>query len=193
VDDDLGEIMPFGLRSASLGDGEERLPVSLSALLGLQGASDVAVPAMSRDRRAFVPATHTAERGVAMERERSLSQDGTEDGPPSARGVPYRPRIGRGSGRGLTPPHGSNSGDRGSGSGSSDHRAGRYSFTRPGSNFEDEEPLLFAMSDFGIGHQSRRSLEDGRGGAGASAPDRGGDGGGPSRRGSRRGGGPAWA
>jgi autophagy-related protein 13 len=64
----------------------------------------------------------------------------------------------------------------------------RFSFNRnyvsPSSNFEDDEPLLFAMSDFGV---SRRSLEEGRRGSlGGGEPVGGGGNGGGSRRGSNR-------
>lgn len=147
MDDDSGEILPFGMRSASLGDGEERPHVSLSALLALQEGSDVAVPAAHRHERAFGPEPGRADGGVPMDRQQSCSHEGpADDRPPSARGIPYRLRVGRGSG-------------------SSDQRGGRYSFPRPLSHFEDEEPLLFAMSDFGTGPHSRRSLEEGRGGS----------------------------
>jgi len=183
LDDDLGDVLPFGMRSASLdGGGEERAPLSLSALLGLQEASDVAVPVISRHERSFDPAPETGNEAAEMTRQCSSSQEGREEErPASARGFPYRPRIG-GGGRGHTPPQGS-SGSLvgGSGSGSSDQRGGR--FTRPTSTFEEDEPFLFAMSDLGTGQQSRRSIEESRGG---------GDSGSSSRRGGKRGGGPTW-
>jgi autophagy-related protein 13 len=184
LDDELGEVLPFGLRSASMGDGEEREPLSINALLGMQeGPSGTRVD--SGDATASIP----------MSRQRSSDQDGREeDRPPSARGFPYRPRLGRGSGRGSTPPQGSStpmSGDRGSAPGGAapDGRGARNSFTRPPSTLEDDEPLLFAMSDFGHLQQSRRSIEDGRGGSGATGTsERGGtDSASSSRRSSRRG------
>ena len=188
LDDDLGDNLPFGMRSASLGDGEERPPLSLSALLGLQESSDVAVPAAPHHDQEFAPAPNPGEGGESMARQCSSSQEGRDDDrSESARGFAYRPRIGRGSGRGYTPPHGSSgslAGDRGSGSGSSDQRGGRYSFARPVSNFEEEEPLLFAMSDFGAGQQGRRSVEEARGGGDSGTAS--------SRRGARRGG-QTWA
>lgn len=62
---------------------------------------------------------------------------------------------------------------------SSIRTSGRYSFSsRPASTFEDEEPLLFAMSDFdaaaaaggqGQGQGGRRSREDLRGGGGGGS------------------------
>lgn len=185
-EDNIGDILPFGLRSASLGGGEEREPLSLSALLAMQDDAGVALPMLG-------PANNPAGAAVDMARQRSSSSqdDRNCDGSGSTRGAPYRPRIGRGSGRGQTPPHGSSTslaGDRGSGSGSSDQRGGRYSFPRSSHTFEDEEPLLFAMSELGSAQQQgRRSLEDGRRGSVAAGSDVGGSGDNISRRGSRRG------
>ena len=180
-EDNLGDILPFGLRSASLGGGEEREPLSLSALVALQEDSGVGVPMLGQ-------ANNSAAAGVDMTRQRSSSSqdDRQYDGAGTTRGAVYRPRIGRGSGRGQTPPHGSSTslvGDRGSGSGSSDQRGGRYSFPRSSANFEDEEPLLFAMSELGSAQHGRRSLEDGRRGS----SDTGGSGEAASRRAIRRG------
>ena len=193
-EDDLGEIFPFGMRSASLGADlgtDDRPQLSLSALLRLQEGSAAAMPNSEGQEPSYGPANNPAENNSrAIDRNQPSSLEGREEtGSLPLRGG-YRPRIGRGSGRGLTPPHGSMSslGDRGSGSASSDQRGGRYSFTRPTSTFEEEEPLLFAMSDFGAGQQSRRSTEEPRGGSSAGASDRGGgDSGASSRRGSRRG------
>jgi autophagy-related protein 13 len=181
LDDDLADIMPFGNRSASLGGGEDRQPLSLSALVGLQDTADATAPVTSRRERTFEPALESGDGSASMARQCSSSQEGREeDAPISTRGLSYRPRIG-GGGRGHTPPHGSSGslvGDRGSGSNSSDQRGGRYSFARPASNFEEEEPFLFAMSDLGVtGQQTRRSTDEGRGG---------GDSGSSSRRGTRR-------
>jgi len=184
IDDDLGDVLPFGMRSASLDGGAERPPLSLSALLGLQEASDVAVPVISRHEQSFDPTPDPSNEATTMVRQCSSSQEGHEDERPiSARGFPYRPRIG-GGGRGQTPPQGSSGSlGGGSGSGSSDQRGGRY-FGRPPSNLDEEEPFLFAMSDLGTGPQSRRSVEESRGG---------GDSGSSSRRGGgKRGGGQTW-
>lgn len=179
------EYFPFGMRSASLGV-DDRPPVGLGALGGthegdVPDESGVVVPSVEARESAF--ASHfDAERS---NRPQSSSLEHREEaGSLQTRVTHYRPRIGRGSGRG-TPPQASSSSfaERGSVSGSSDHRGSRTSFTRPPSNFEDEEPLLFAMSDFGATHQPHRSLEENRGG------ERGGsDSGSSSRRGSRRGG-----
>ena len=195
VEDDLGEMFPFGMRSASLGadlSTDDRPQLSLSALLRLQEGSAAAIPNPEAPEPLCGPINNPEEDSAgAVGHHRSSSPEGREDtGSLPLRGA-YRPRIGRGSGRGLTPPHGSISslGDRVSGSGSSDQRGGRYSFTRPASTFEEEEPLLFAMSDFGAVQQSRRSIEEPRGGSSAGASERGAsDSGASSRRGSRRGG-----
>ena len=187
IDDEL-DIYNYGLRSASLG-ADERPHLSISALAGLQEGSAEVLPNVANQGPPFRPIANQEECSSApMTCQQSSSLEGREDtGSLPQRGLSYRPRIGRGSGRGHTPPHGSQSSlvDRGSGSGSSDHRGGRYSYTRPVSTFEEEEPLLFAMSDFGAIHQSRRSLEEARGGSSAGTSDR--DSGASSRRGSRRG------
>ena len=180
-DENLGDILPFGIRSASLGGADEREPLSLSALLAMQEESGAAVPILG-------PANNPTA-GVDMNRQRSSSSQDERnyDGSGPTRAVPYRPRIARGLGRGHTPPHGSSSslaGDRGTESGGSDQRSGRYSFPRSSHNFEDEEPLLFAMSELGTAQQGRRSLEDGRRGSTATGSDGGET---ASRRGSRRG------
>ena len=192
-DDD--EIFPFGMRSASLGV-DDRPQLSLSALAGLHSSaahdeSAVAVLSVEQRESAFGPLynpDHSSNRSMSGQKPSSL--EGRDDaGSMLTRGSPYRPRIGGGSGRGSTPPQGSSSSlaERGSRSGSSDHRGGRYSFSRPSSTFEEEEPLLFAMSDFDTAQQSRRSLEEARGGSRAGIKD-GSDSGTSSRRGSRRGG-----
>jgi autophagy-related protein 13 len=194
VDDDLGDL-PFGAhRSISLG-ADDREPPSLSALLGLQTSEDVASPPSPSPPRLLQPAPHISEAAV-MSRQPSPSLDGA-DAPSAPRGFgstnsPYRPRIGRSGGRGLTPPQtGSYSSLNASGS---ERGSGRQSFTRTAGAFEldDENELLFDMSEIGR-DQSRRSIEDPR----AMGPSnserggydsgRGGDSGSSSRRGSRRG------
>ncbi|KAH0536930.1 hypothetical protein FGG08_006232 [Glutinoglossum americanum] len=209
VEDDANDIFPFGMRSASMGDDrstldDDRPPLSLSALLGLREASEQAMPAPEGRERTLQPAANLEDAGLPMARQRSTSSlESREDGTQLPRGSttgsassPYRPRLaGRTSGRGYTPPHTSYSslpGDRFGGSGTSERPSGgRYSFSRPTSHIEEDEPLLFAMSE--IGHQSRRSLEEGRqGGAGGGGGGSAGLGGGDSaparpRRGSRPG------
>lgn len=183
VEDDLGDL-PFGVhRSISLGAGD-REPPSLSALLGQ--TTENAASGSSRSPTRLQPAPHISESSEAMCREpsSSLEQNETEV-PQVSRGVPagstnspYRPRLGRMGGRGVTPPQtGSYSSllERGSASGS-ERGGGRYSFTRAAGPYEpDDEPLLFDMSEIGR-DQSRRSLEDPRGGGnlGTSSSERGG-------------------
>ncbi|KAF6230797.1 hypothetical protein HO173_010913 [Letharia columbiana] len=179
------EIFPFGMRSASLGV-DDRPPVSLGALAGMHEGdvpdeSAVAVPSVETRESAF-GSPFDAERGNRPQP--SSFEHREEAGSLQTRAAPYRPRIGRGSGRGTPPQNSASSlAERGSVSGSSDHRGSRSSFPRPPSNFEDEEPLLFAMSDFGATQQSHRSLEENRGGERGSS-----DSGASSRKGSRRGG-----
>lgn len=195
VEDDFGDMFPFGLRSASLG-ADDRPQLSLSALadlVRLQEGSAVDDPTAEDpsavdEGQMYGPMPNPNNDNESMVRQQSSSLEGRVDNPVlPLRGLSYRPRIGRGSGRGETP-HGSLSslGDRGSGSESSDQRSRRYSSSRPSNHFEDGEPLLFAMSDFGAVQQSRRSVEEARGGYSGGASDRG-DSGASSRRGSRRG------
>ena len=198
VDDDFGDIFPFGLRSASLGT-DDRPQLSLSALadlVRLQEGSAVEDPtaedpSVINEGQIYGPMPNPNDATGRMTQPQSSSLEGRGDASAQPlRGVPYRPRIGRGSGRGQTPPQGSLSslGDRGSGSESSDQRSRRYSSSRPSNHLEDGEPLLFAMSDFGTAQQSRRSLEESRAGYSGGVSDRGGgDSGASSRRGSRRG------
>ena len=184
------EVFSFGLRSASVGVDAERPPLSPEALAAYPGGQphdepDSAASNIEQQDSTYGPAFDTTEPcDVPTQHRSSGSRD--EPGAFLLRGGPYRPRIGRrSSGRGNTPPQGSSSSlmERSSASGSSHDRGGRYNTSRPVSNFEDEEPLLFAMGDLA---QSRRSLEDARAG---SASERGGvDSGASSRRGSRRGG-----
>ena len=183
------EDFPFGQRSASLGVDAERPPLSPGTLAGylishVQDESEVTAFNTEQQDSAFGPTFDTTESSGPAANEQ-LPSNRDVPGASPFRGGPYRPRIGpRGSGRGDTPSQGSSSSlvERGSASGSSLDRGGRYSTSRPTSHFDDEEPLLFAMGDLA---QSRRSLEDAR----ASNPERGGaDSGASSRRGSRRGG-----
>ncbi|MCJ1309823.1 autophagy protein 13 [Agyrium rufum] len=220
--------LPYGMRSASLGDGEERPPLSLSALLGLHESSDVAVPEVEQRSQPFEfpPLSSPCQaESVTMERQRSDDLDVREDERPSLprRGIsgpsdvrltsatgamvspPYRSglriyRGGSGTGRGATPlpslgiasTTGGGPAERGGGSGSGNSsfdqgRAGRYSFSRPTPpNFEEDEPLLFAMSDLKAAREGReggRSVDEGRGEIGSEGGDHSPGG---SRRGSTR-------
>ena len=158
------------MRSAGLGL-EDRPPPSRSALIGLYEDSNrdetaVGNPSVDNHPTLGPPLVLDQPSGQPMERQRSSEGQDSNTSPYSKRGGVYRPHLGRGHWRGDTPPQGSSSSlvDRASaGSGSSDQRGGRYSFSRPTSTFEDEEPLPFAMSGFDTVTQSRRSREDLRG------------------------------
>ncbi|KAI9736548.1 MAG: autophagy protein 13 [Claussenomyces sp. TS43310] len=201
VDEEIGDL-PFGVhRSISLG-ADDREPPSLNSLLGLGQTSDDAAGSETGER-ALQPAPRIDESSTSLARQ--LQE--RDDGPQVPRGLtpgsinaPYRPRIGRMGGRGVTPPqagsYASLPTDRGSGSGMSDRPGSRYSFSRPSGVYEaEDEPLLFDMSEIGRDH-SRRSLEEARGGGGVGQGSsdrvgfdggRGADSGSSSRRGSRRG------
>ena len=186
LDEDFGDIFPFGQRSTSLG-ADERPPLSLSALIGLHDTHTVTLPSAGQQEQDFGPLPQTECINAApMAHQPSAIVEGPEEtGSVPSRPLSYRPRPVRGAGRGLTPPQGSVSSlERASGSGSSDHRGGRHSYRGTSNTGEDDEPLLFAMSDFGAVHQSRRSLEEARAGSSAGTSERGG---GESRTGSRRG------
>ena len=173
---------PFDTRSASL-DVDDRPPPSRSALIGMQGednhppTSAIDNPSVdSRPAFAPYPASNRpgSQGGASMERQRSSEEQGSSY---SRRGFPYRPHLGRG--RGDTPPQGSSSslverGSHTSSEGPGRRGSGRYSFSRPTSTFEDEDNLLFAMSDFDTVQQSRRSREDLRGVEPTRGPRRGG-------------------
>lgn len=175
---------PYGLRSASLGV-DDRPQLSLNTTAGFQDSSALALPRARGAAPSFERSSNPDESSssVPMTRQPSSSLEGREEiGSIPRRALTYRPRLGRAGGIGHTSPHGSSSSlaDRGARSGSSDQRGGRYSYSRPPSTFEEDEPLLFAMSDFGAIQQSRRSLEEARGGGDSTASSRVG-----SKRGAR--------
>ncbi|KAL1982098.1 hypothetical protein VTN96DRAFT_1753 [Rasamsonia emersonii] len=204
-DDD--EIFPFGMRSVSLG-AEERSHLSLSALLRQQEFEntttnpdqpcpdaqqpssineDSANPGAvgSGPTAASTSSNHPYQARFSHSRGRGSSggpqsHSSTSSSYPRGSAIPShlaeRERDREGSASG------SNSGNsmadirRGTGHRSSSGR----STAPPTTSFEEDEPLLFAMSDFGI---SRRSLEEGR--RSSVGAESGGNSGG-SRRGSGR-------
>lgn len=191
-------------RSVSLGD-TDREPPTLSSLRGLGPVSGEESSSSGARERILQPAPELQE-PPSLTHQFEQAQD-AEEGPQPPRGLvtgsvnaPYRPRIGRVSGRGVTPPQGGSytslrDRDSGSGSNMSERPGSRYSFTRPVVD-NDDEPLLFDMSEIGRGQDSRRSLEEARGGYGGAGSlserggydaIRGGESGSSSRRGSRRG------
>ncbi|KAJ1324823.1 autophagy-related protein 13 [Microdochium nivale] len=175
-------------RSVSLGTND-REPPSMSALLGRNMASgddgeEEVSPALQP------PADIIATESPSVPGSGSASEE-RETRPPGGlysgySGSPYGRRYGSSAGRGATPPQ------SGSGSlaGSSTGRYGRgYVRAQPASGFgapggapgdePEEEPLLFDMSEINR-DQSRRSIEEGRGGGSlgsGSASDRGATGG----------------
>jgi autophagy-related protein 13 len=178
ADDEMGDFF-FGMRSMSLGGADDRPPLSLSALLRRQD-QDNPVSRPRPQEEEGVPPTDEPSPADAVTESRS-------SGPPSSpAGQSYQPRFphphvrgstgrpqSRGSvssslGRGSALPsyvrdrERETGNDSGSNSGFSTTvgRRGshRFSFTR-NANFDEDEPLLFTMSDFGA---SRRSLEDAR-------------------------------
>ncbi len=201
VEDDLGDL-PFGIhRSISLG-ADDREPPSLSSLLNTgRIAGAVASPTSNSPSRLLQPAAHISETSAPMSRQASSSLEAHEFvGPQIPRQTagslnsPYRHKFSRNVGRGMTPPHGGSSSslvDRGSGS---ERTSGRHSLTRGMGIYEaDDEPLLFQMSEIGRDN-SRRSIEEVRGGTNTGISERGGfeglrggDSGSSSRRASRRG------
>lgn len=201
VEEDLGDL-PFALqnvhRSISLGADDREAP-SLSALLGLgQAAENEAGVSSPSPCRILQPAPHITDSAAMADANESDAPQVSRGFSAGSANSPYRPRLGRMGGRGVTPPQtGSYSSliERGSGSGTSERAGGgRHSFTRTAGTYEtDDEPLLFDMSELGR-DQSRRSLEEPRGGGSIGTSDRagydsgrGGDSGSSSRRGSRRG------
>ncbi|KAL8715775.1 MAG: hypothetical protein Q9220_000442 [cf. Caloplaca sp. 1 TL-2023] len=163
VEDDF----PYGMRSASLGGADDRPQLSLSALLQLQEGTVHTNPDAGADQRPFRPLPPSVDGGDSIPMTRQQSGDDNTTAQSDRRPTPYRSRIGQrvaDTTAGHTPPYGSTS---------------YSSFPRPTSTFEEDEPLLFAMSDFGTTQQQqqgRKSLESGPGSGNSS------------RRGSRRGG-----
>ncbi|EER23799.1 hypothetical protein CPC735_051690 [Coccidioides posadasii C735 delta SOWgp] len=195
VEDDLGDFLPFGMRSLSLG-AEDRSTLSLSELV--------------RQQESSVPASDTNALQQQNQKDTRTGQSIVDESPSRIDDVPgtssprqYQPRFAHGRGRGSfhhLQPHVSaasslgrassipnvtdadregyiGSGNNGGTAVPADTRRGsshRFSFNRhlgTPANMDEDEPLLFAMSDFGA---SRRSLEEGRKGATTAGADHGG-------------------
>lgn len=191
AEEDIGEL-PFGIhRSISLGADDREAP-SLSALLSLGQPAEVTSP--SSPSRILQPAPEISESAAqplsALEVQDAFATQAARGQSAGSMNAPYRPRLGRSGGRGVTPPQtGSYSSliDRASGSDTSGRGggSGRHSFTRTAGQYEnDDEPmLLFQMSEIGR-DSSRRSIEEPRGGGSAGQNAETGPG---SKRSSRRG------
>ncbi|CAJ2505162.1 Uu.00g125560.m01.CDS01 [Anthostomella pinea] len=179
---------PDAHRSLSLG-AEEREAPSLSVLLGRGIEAEANAAA---ELPVLQPPADIRESGLADTDGQGSSSVEREIRPPGGlfsglSSSPYGRRYGSSAGRGVTPPH--------SGSGSLVGSSGRYGrgYSRGGTtglgvtgastDEAEDEPLLFDMSEINR-DQSRRSLEEGRGGGSTgSGGDRGGY---DSARGSRR-------
>ncbi|WEW58163.1 autophagy protein 13 [Emydomyces testavorans] len=187
IEDDFGDFLPFGMRSISLG-AEERSPLSLSELVRQQDRMNSTSAANSSQQNQPETSVEQSTTNDSSSKHDPIS--GTSF--PRQYQPRFAHARGRGSfsyspshtsitsslGRGSALPNlidterdgyagsGSNSGS----SATPDTRRGsghRFSFNRHlgvASNVDEEEPLLFAMSDFGV---SRRSLEEGRKGGSA--------------------------
>ncbi|KAI9810121.1 MAG: autophagy protein 13 [Phylliscum demangeonii] len=159
IEDETGDLLPYGMRSASLG-AHERPPLSLSALLGLHDASEVASsPREGADRVRVRAGDGGDQQSEPMSRRSSSSS--LSQAPNASRDI-YDGALRSAYG----PPRGSGGGSGGGGRGTVDRpRSGRDSYSRLGA-YDEDEPLLFAMSEIG-GPSSRRSLEEAHGAAGA--------------------------
>ncbi|KAJ0296384.1 hypothetical protein COL516b_011667 [Colletotrichum fioriniae] len=155
ADDEDGDLAFAANRSISLG-AEDREPPTLSMLLGRQTEAESASrrAAGSLQPTADIPSSGSAEMMRQGSSEGSKPPGGLMAVAPSSSPFGRRRYAGMAStgGRGQTPPQSS----RGSFTGS----IGRYG--RGENDLMDEEPLLFDMSEMDA--QSRRSLEEGRGG-----------------------------
>ncbi|OBR10717.1 Autophagy-related protein 13 [Colletotrichum higginsianum IMI 349063] len=155
VDDDDGDLAFAANRSISLG-AEDREPPTLSMLLGRQAEAESSArrSGTSLQPVSDVPSSGSADMMRQGSSEGSKPPGGLMAVAPSSSPFGRRRYAGMPSsgGRGQTPPQSS----RGSFTGSS----GRYG--RGEHDLMDEEPLLFDMSEMDA--QSRRSLEEGRGG-----------------------------
>lgn len=209
IEDEMGDFFPYGMRSASLGAGDRSSPLSLSALLQQADTVDSATPnaeAPQEPPQEGGDEDNTAENSASIQypdfSSNQESGQSTRTGESLATSTsntqparfPYR--RGRGStsgpasqgsassslGRGTTINAAREAPSAGASTSADNRRGGgqRYSFSRHPTTQEDDEPLLFTMSDFGT---SRRSIEESNRGGGESGSA-------GSRRGSgRRGGG----
>ncbi|KAI9883892.1 MAG: hypothetical protein M1823_004332 [Watsoniomyces obsoletus] len=207
IEDETGDLLPFGMRSASMG-AAERQPLSLSALLGLQETSDVVAMSPPDGPGGAVGHVHRPRPSSRDQSEPMSRQSSSSSQPPRAMAVGlghissrHRARIppnDRGVGHSHSGSHGEGSSSGGVVTGEGrPMSSARYSFSRgvgggPGAGgttvYDEDEPLLFAMSEIG-GPLTRRSLEGGEREGGSAGGNGSGSG---SGRGSRRGGMSPW-
>lgn len=176
VEEDVGDFLPFCTRSISLG-AQERSPPTLSELLQQQVAEPAPVsnaetqndaPVEKKSTTIYSQNNSTAPGQTYQPRfAHYRGRGGSVGGPQSLSSASSS--VGRG--HALPSQLIERDREAGNGSGSNsgismttDTRRGsghRFSFNRhtsqPWNNFDEDEPLLFAMSDFGV---SRRSLEE---------------------------------
>ncbi|EON68596.1 hypothetical protein W97_07854 [Coniosporium apollinis CBS 100218] len=153
------ELDSFGMRSASL-PNDERPDLSLSELLHLHEPSTTAAGAQVQSGDGTVE-TESSDRSRPESRgSRPTSAAGF--GAPGGASLPLRSRLGRPAyaRRGSSSAQGS-SRELGAAGGRS-----RWSFRA--ATADDEEPLLFTMSELENQQGSRRSIEEGRRGRGSS-------------------------
>ncbi|KAF2116272.1 autophagy-related protein 13 [Lophiotrema nucula] len=155
----------FGLRSASLPTEEadrgrdlQRITTANLTSSGLFAQTEMLASAS----RANLPADTLSPPGSRDSMTRPLSTSDL----PAQRGAHATTR-GRG---GLTSHQGGSSTSLTTGGTSSTERPSRYNFSNRSAALDDDEPLLFQMSEIGTG--SRRSLEEGRGGSSAGSGGR---------------------
>ncbi|CAZ83349.1 unnamed protein product [Tuber melanosporum] len=196
--DSLGfdPLVPYGpemRQSASLGS-IDTAPLSMSRLLDLQNASATNLPGTSEsgpearedndrdDAPAFGPIRASQAEGDVprFQQRRTTSHRGTAYSSSGSPGHSSRGRVlSRGRGSSTPPTTGSASSSVGGGTRPSGGRA--FGYTKPGA-YGEEDDLLFTMSDMSGAQQSRRSLDQERGGrdgsTGSSARRRGSRGGG---------------
>lgn len=167
--DDENEL--FGLRSASL-PTDDRPDLSLSELLHIgaqeSASSADAEPDVTREGESSVPDTEPSPQTVMnplTSHARTRSAGAVRAATPS---LAYRTRIQQGAPSDGRRSAASERGDSDSGltSGRSSRVGSRYSFSsRPPANLDDDEPLLFTMSELGA-QGGRRSVEEMRESAG---------------------------
>ncbi|KAK2740517.1 autophagy protein 13 [Onygenales sp. PD_40] len=212
LEDESGDYLPFGMRSLSLG-AEDRSTPSVSALVRQQeSANDNPAPDLLQpnapqpaendsnpsevstsgqypapSNRPYQPrfSHHRGRGSTSVPHSHNSASSSLGRGNTLATQVPDNDRDnyqGSGSNSGTYPTPDSR---RGFGSGSV-QRFGLYTRHHgpPSSNVEEDEPLLFTMSDFSV---TRASLDGGRRGSGGGDSSAQGSGGNGSRRGSRRG------
>jgi autophagy-related protein 13 len=154
----------FGLRAASLPtDDVDRERETQRAT-----ASDLTSSGLFAQTESLASVTRVndpAEAHITLESRDDLPRPLSTSDLPSRRGT----HSGSSRGRGLSSRHGSSTSLM-TGGASSTERQSRYNFSSRPTPLDDDEPLLFQMSEIGGG--SRRSLEEGRGGSSTGSTGR---------------------